>query len=187
MRESDENWRIVLAQGDVERALRCTRWSSWTVALLRRHIFYRDNNVCFLSVSSLSSVLQRLDTPLRWRAASCTSNNRLVKVDSFETSFNVSRVRSTSSSRHAAFSRGDLEALARARGLTINWRKSVLLSWCAKCAGRIVGRYYVPEMLVRSGTYPMDLSTRRVGVHTATTATFSIASGRENDRGNDQR
>ncbi|KYN44673.1 hypothetical protein ALC56_00667 [Trachymyrmex septentrionalis] len=30
MRESDENWRIVLAQGDVERALRCTWWSSWT-------------------------------------------------------------------------------------------------------------------------------------------------------------
>lgn len=34
-----------------------------------------------------------------------------------------------------------------ARGLTANWRKSVLLSRCAKCAGRIVGRYYVPEML----------------------------------------
>lgn len=99
----------------------------------------------------LSSVPQRLDTPLKRHAASCTSNNRLVKVDSFETSFNDSRVRSTSSSRHAAFSRGDLEALACARGLTANWRKSVLLSCCAKCAGRIVGRYYVPEMLVRSG------------------------------------
>ncbi|KYN44671.1 hypothetical protein ALC56_00665 [Trachymyrmex septentrionalis] len=46
--------------------------------------------------------------------------------------------RSTSSSRHAAFSRGDLEALA---------------CRCAKCAGRIVGRYYVPEMLVRSGSH----------------------------------
>ncbi|KYQ47098.1 hypothetical protein ALC60_13844 [Trachymyrmex zeteki] len=158
MRESDENWRIVLAQGDVECALRCTRWSSWTVTLLRRHIFYR-----------VESVPQRLDTPLKRHAASCTSNNRLVKVDSFETSFNDSRVRSTSSSRHAAFSRGDLEALACARGLTANWRKSVLLSCCAKCAGRIVGRYYVPEMLVRSGT-----------------AASSIAGGRDSDRGNDR-
>ncbi|EGI65563.1 hypothetical protein G5I_05953 [Acromyrmex echinatior] len=175
----------------------------------------RSANACFLSASSLSSVPQRLDTPLRRHAASCTSNNRLVKVDSFEASFNDSRVRSTSSSRHAAFSRGDLEALACARGLTANWRKSVLLSRCAKCAGRIVGRYYVPEMLVRSGTYPMDpsrsrpndlsrwyqsrsrdscsgllvevtdLSTRRVGVHAATTAASSIAGGRDSDRGND--
>lgn len=45
MRESDENWRIVLAQGDVECALRCTRWSSWTVTLLRRHIFYRGEDI----------------------------------------------------------------------------------------------------------------------------------------------
>jgi len=45
MRESDENWRIVLAQGDVERALRCTWWSSWTVTLLRRHIFYRGEDI----------------------------------------------------------------------------------------------------------------------------------------------
>ncbi|KYN10728.1 hypothetical protein ALC57_17335 [Trachymyrmex cornetzi] len=41
MRKSDENRRIVLAQGDVERALWCTWWSSWTVTLLRRHFFYR--------------------------------------------------------------------------------------------------------------------------------------------------
>lgn len=51
-----------------------------------------------VSLSRPSFSAQRLDTPLRRRAASCTSNNRLVKVDSFETSFNESRVRSTTSS-----------------------------------------------------------------------------------------
>lgn len=67
-----------------------------------------------------------------------------------ETSFNDSRVQSTSSSRHAArFLAATSKRCSCARGLTANWRKSVLLSRCAKCAGRIVGRYYVPEMLVR--------------------------------------
>lgn len=45
VRESEEDRRIVLAQGDVERALRCARWSSRAITLLRRQILHRGEDI----------------------------------------------------------------------------------------------------------------------------------------------
>lgn len=97
-------------------------------------------------------VSQRLDAPsMRLRHARATTDlSKWIPSRPHSTSRAYGSTSSVLAAR-SVFSRRPRSAASRARDSTANWRKSVLLSRCAKCAGRIVGRYYVPEMLVRSG------------------------------------
>lgn len=111
-------------------------WAAFTERSPRKHKHKRRGaqTRVFFSLSGAPQASGYQD--LRRRAASYTSNNRLQKKSGFVRDL-IQRTRKVHLvlAARGVFSQRPRSAASRAYGLTANWRKSVLLSRCAKCAG----------------------------------------------------